>query len=160
MNPAVRADPAMTSYFDTGVLLKLYTAEPDSPKVERFVLRRGQPLHLTDLHRAEIASAFRLKQFRGEGTARQVSNALALVESDIRTGALRIVAIDWPAVWLACRDLSDKHAAKIGCRTLDTLHVACALALGATEFITTDRRQAKLAMRAGLSVIEPTNTIP
>jgi predicted nucleic acid-binding protein len=150
----------MTAYFDTGVLLKLYTAESDSPKVERFIRRRALPLHLTDLHRAEIAAAFRLKQFRGECSAAQASAALALVETDMRTGALRLVAIDWPDVWLVCRDLANKHAGKAGCRTLDTLHVACALALGVGEFVTTDRRQAALAVRARLRVIDPTQASP
>lgn len=150
----------MTRYFDTGILLKLYTAEPDSPEVERFVQRCALPLHITDLHRAEITTAFRLKQFRCECTAAQATAALALVESDIRTGVLRQVAVDWPDAWLACRDLANKHARKAGCRTLDTLHVACALALGVREFVTSDRRQLILAARVRLRVVDPTKPAP
>jgi predicted nucleic acid-binding protein len=42
--------------------------------------------------------------------------------------------------------------AKVGTRTLDTLHVASALELRATEFWTFDDRQAKLAKAVGLKV--------
>jgi len=38
----------------------------------------------------------------------------------------------------------------LGTRTLDTLHVACALELKAERFWTFDQRQAKLAKAAGL----------
>jgi predicted nucleic acid-binding protein len=50
--------------------------------------------------------------------------------------------------------LSADHTAATLCRTLDTLHVALALELGATEFCTFDHRQAALASLAGLTVIE------
>jgi hypothetical protein len=37
-------------------------------------------------------------------------------------------------------------------RTLDIIHVAAALAVGAKEFVTFDSRQAAVATRAGLTV--------
>jgi predicted nucleic acid-binding protein len=46
--------------------------------------------------------------------------------------------------------LARRHAAVLGTRTLDILHVAAALALGATRFVTSDRRQASLAKAARL----------
>lgn len=39
------------------------------------------------------------------------------------------------------------------CRSLDTLHVALALELGATEFCTFDARQAAMAKTANLAVM-------
>ncbi len=47
-------------------------------------------------------------------------------------------------------DLARKHVAHIGTRTLDSLHVACALELKADRFWTFDERQKKLAKAAGL----------
>ena len=44
------------------------------------------------------------------------------------------------------------HSATLGCRTLDIIHVAAALVIGAREFITFDGRQAALARQAGLTV--------
>ena len=48
--------------------------------------------------------------------------------------------------------LARTYVAKLGTRTLDTLHVAAALELKAQQFWTFDERQAKLAKAAGLKV--------
>jgi predicted nucleic acid-binding protein len=44
-----------------------------------------------------------------------------------------------------------KFGPQLGTRTLDTLHVASALELGASEFWTFDQRQQKLAKAVGLA---------
>ena len=44
------------------------------------------------------------------------------------------------------------HSEKLGTRSLDILHVASALVLGSTSFVTFDRRQAALARASGLKV--------
>ena len=44
-----------------------------------------------------------------------------------------------------CTDLARRYGPKLGIRTLDSLHVACALELKAERFWTFDERQAKLA---------------
>lgn len=49
-----------------------------------------------------------------------------------------------------CADLGRRYAPKFGMRTLDTLHVACALELKAERFWTFDERQAKLAKAQGM----------
>jgi predicted nucleic acid-binding protein len=49
-----------------------------------------------------------------------------------------------------CADLARRYGAKLGMRTLDTLHVACALELKVGRFWTFDERQAKLAKAVGL----------
>lgn len=49
-----------------------------------------------------------------------------------------------------CAELARRHGPKLGMRTLDTLHVACALELKADRFWTFDERQAKLAKAAGI----------
>jgi len=50
-------------------------------------------------------------------------------------------------------ELSRKHTASIGCRSLDVLHVASALELELKNFLTFDRRQQKLAAAAGIRPI-------
>jgi len=52
-----------------------------------------------------------------------------------------------------CAQLAHQHAARLGVRTLDTLHVASALELKAVHFWTFDERQAKLALAAGLKTV-------
>lgn len=145
----------MKSYYDTGLLLKLYTNERDSEVVQEFVVRHREALVFTPIHHAECVSALRLKCFRGEAAEEEVAGALRDMDCDVAAGVLRTVPVDWDAAWMRCRILSDAHAASTGCRTLDALHVACALLLGVDLLVTADSRQATLARKAGLSVVDP-----
>ncbi len=145
----------MSTYYDTGIILKLYTEEPDSPAARKLVTRRRVALHVTELHRAEFVNALRLKCFRRECSEAQAEQALAHLEEDFQAGILRMAALDWDAAWGDCRALSIAHAARTGCRTLDALHVAGALQLGCREFVTTDARQGALARICRLKVITP-----
>ncbi len=145
----------MQDYYDTGVLLKLYTNEPDSKRTASFVVRRARAIRITQLHLSEATTALQLKAYRGECSPEQAHAAISLIEDDLRSGMLRMAAIDWPDAWIRCQTLARTHAAKIGARTLDTLHVASALALHAHALITTDHRQADLARACGLKVMSP-----
>ena len=49
-----------------------------------------------------------------------------------------------------CVQLTRQYGSRVTLRTLDTLHVASALELGAERFWTFDERQTKLARAAGL----------
>jgi predicted nucleic acid-binding protein len=51
-----------------------------------------------------------------------------------------------------CADMGRQFGSKLGVRTLDSLHVACALELKAERFWTFDERQAKLAKAQGLKI--------
>ncbi|MEX2606386.1 MAG: type II toxin-antitoxin system VapC family toxin [Kiritimatiellia bacterium] len=146
----------MTGYYDTGILVKLYTVEPESAAVQAYVMHQAGPIPFHALHHSEIASAFHLKAFRGECSSAQANRALTDVEEDRRSGILLQQRPDWEKIWEKCLELSCAHAASTGCRTLDTLHVACAVELGYREFVTSDQRQAALAERLGITVCDPT----
>ncbi len=49
--------------------------------------------------------------------------------------------------------IATKRVARLGTRTLDIIHVACALAMKAETFSTFDDRQAKLARAVGLRTL-------
>ncbi len=145
----------MTRYYDTGVLLKLYTVEEGADEVREWVVRGGEALVFTSLHRSECVSVLRLKVFRGEGRLEQSAAALAALDEDVDAGVLRPTALDWDAVWERAERLARAHGATTGCRTLDMLHVASALQLDVQEMVTRDQRQAALAGMAGLLVVNP-----
>jgi len=145
----------LRAYYDTGILLKLYTAEPQSAAIQKFVEKRKEKLGVTDLHLAECAAALRLKEFRKECRRVQASAALSLINEDLKTGVLVRVDLNWGEAWEKCRALADQFAAETGARTLDTLHVAAARLLEAGSLVTSDRRQILLARRAGLTVVDP-----
>ncbi|MBN9689084.1 MAG: hypothetical protein J0M24_02505 [Verrucomicrobia bacterium] len=56
----------------------------------------------------------------------------------------------WLEVLLEAERLSAGNSEFLGTRSLDILHVASALVLGAEQFITFDLRQSSLASAAGL----------
>jgi predicted nucleic acid-binding protein len=145
----------MTRYYDTGILLKLYTEEEGSDRIRAWVVRRREAVAFTALHRAECVSALRLKVFRSECRPEQSDAAIAILDEDAAAGVLRRTALDWDEAWERAGILSRAHAAETGCRTLDGLHVACALQLGAREIVTSDKRQAALARKAGLKAVNP-----
>jgi predicted nucleic acid-binding protein len=109
----------------------------------------------TSLHRTECVSALRLKVFRGECRLEQSNAALANLDTDATAGVLKHTALEWDEVWAQVEILARTHAAATGCRTLDSLHVASALQLGAREMVTSDGRQAALARKSGLKVVNP-----
>lgn len=55
-----------------------------------------------------------------------------------------------PAAWNTCSDLALRFSSSLGVRTLDSLHVACALELKVDRFWTFDDRQTRLAEAVGL----------
>ncbi len=140
------------AYFDSAVILKIYVPEADSAAAAKIVQRQGYPLILTRLHELEIRNACRLKHGRGELSSDQLVRVVGRVEGDIAQGRLLRMLVDWPEVFARAEDLSARHAAECLARSLDILHVACALVLGAARLYSFDRRQRALAARAGLRV--------
>jgi len=142
-------------YYDTGLLLKLYTPESDSGRVQQFVIAAGEVIPFLSLHRSECASALHLKVFRGECDASQANRTLNDIQDDTRSGLLRLIEPDWEATWQKTLQLTQAHIGRTGCRTLDTQHVASALTLGFRQFATSDHRQSQLAETLGLVVHNP-----
>jgi predicted nucleic acid-binding protein len=87
---------------------------------------------------------------------RKISQA----EADIVFDTLKRYRVD--GLWLetampenafeVCTDLGRRYGPTLGMRTLDTLHVACALELKTERFWTFDERQAKLAKAQGMKI--------
>ena len=140
-------------YFDTGVLLKLYLPEPRAAEAMTFVNDCPGKPPVNHLHELEMRSALRQKAGRGELTQSERDALIAQVESDLANGVHERVTISWPDVFTTAEALSAAHGFATLCRSLDTLHVALALELGATEFSTFDLRQSRMATATGLTVI-------
>jgi predicted nucleic acid-binding protein len=107
---------------------------------------------LTPLHWAEWFHAIAQHVFRGSLNESKAGELHRLFEQDIKTGPWREVALPDKTFGL-CADLARQHGPKLGMRTLDTLHVACALELKAERFWTFDERQAKLAKAQGMKTV-------
>lgn len=139
------------TYLDTGCFVKLYYPEADSAQVIAKI--QGKSICYTPLHELEFVNALQLKIFQQNATPQQVTAARALVESDLKSGVLTAAGGDWSNLFREAVKLSEQHTGTIGCRSLDILHCAAAKVLAATDFISTDTRQKKLATAMGLNLV-------
>ena len=78
--------------------------------------------------------------------------ALTKFQSNLAAGAIVVAAVGWPDVHRVAETLSKRHTMAGGHRSMDVLHVATALHLGAREFLTFDANQRKLATAEKLRV--------
>jgi predicted nucleic acid-binding protein len=140
------------AYFDTSFITKWYLPEADSAEALRIRARFAPPGMLTHLHRLEIITAWQLKVFRREISSQLVEGAWSHLEQDVADGVWELPAYDLAQVFSRAESLSRQYSSNLGTRSLDVLHVASALVLGAPAFVTADARQARLAKAAGMRV--------
>lgn len=138
----------MSIYADTSFFVSLYL--PDRHSVEAELRMASKPrIWFVPLHRAEWMHAISQHVFRKEITALEARRAHAELEHDLGKGVW--LKVNFPeSVWDTCAELARRHGPRLGIRTLDSLHVAAALELGADAFWTFDERQAKLALAVGI----------
>lgn len=136
-------------YLDTSAFLKLYLRESGSQEVQDFVAAQDDPLPVWEILEGELTNALRLKVFWEEITKEQADAQIILYRQRKQQGFYHVPEIDRGALMDAFRILS-QETPRLGCRTLDILHVACASLLKPQAFITFDDRQRVLAEHADL----------
>jgi hypothetical protein len=82
----------------------------------------------------------------------EMNQSLAAFEQDVNTGRWKRPVYTAGSVKSKAEELSAIHSPVIGCRTIDIIHVAAAVVIGAEEFVTFDKRQVAMAKQAGLTV--------
>lgn len=140
------------AYADSSFLVSLHRADTRHAEAEAFMAAAALTLAFTPLHRVEVRNALRNVTEYGELTAAECRAAFRQIDEDLRDGLLIHAPVEWTNVFRRADELSEKHAAKDGQRTIDLLHVALALESGAKTFLSFDQRQRKLAKAAGLKV--------
>jgi predicted nucleic acid-binding protein len=140
----------LSVYADSSFIVSLYVTDIHSADARRRV-KGAPPLIVTPFHRAEWAHALAQHQFRGSLTSDDAREFSAQFIADEAAGLFRADVVPEKAFEL-CADLAHKHGARLAMRTLDSLHVACALELDAEQFWTYDERQEKLAKAQGLKI--------
>ena len=141
-------------YLDTSAMLKLYLREEGSEWVQAQVAAQSDPLPVWELQEAELTNALRLKVFWRDITAAQAEGQLDHFRSRKARGQYVFPLLDRAAHMERFRHLSF-HSMKLGTRTLDVMHVACACEIQADHFLSFDERQLSLAKLAGLRVLTP-----
>lgn len=142
----------MSVYLDTGLLVKSYVFEQDTPEAIAIIESAGDPLIFSHLHSIEIPNAIRLKRFREEITKAEETAAIRIFHSDIDAGRLVRPDYNLADVFILAEQLSAKHSAAMGSRSLDVLHVATAIKCDCDHLASWDERQRKIAALAGLKL--------
>jgi predicted nucleic acid-binding protein len=137
----------LTVYADTSFLVSLYLDDQHSHKARSRVLT--SPIWFTPFHLAEWAHAVSQHVFQGEMSPTESVRITRELEND--RSAQMWVEVELPEnAFELCADLVRGYGPKLGIRTLDSLHVTCALELKAEKFWTFDKCQLKLAKAVGL----------
>jgi predicted nucleic acid-binding protein len=148
----------MVAYPDTSFLCALYRTQANSPQAAAYFQSMHGPLEVTTLLLYEFRQAVRFqirlrRHHPNKGyPKREGTKMLVDLKSDLISGAVVIVPGPWPQVHIAAERLSELYTDANGHRSMDILHVATAIELGAKQFLTFDGNQKKLAEAEGLSV--------
>jgi predicted nucleic acid-binding protein len=138
----------LTIYADSSFLVSSYIDDVHSVEADRR-MDQFPSVWITPLNRSELAHAVHQYVFRGKLTPSEAKLVWDAFENDCAEGVW--VQTDLPeGTWETSIDLARRYGPTLGIRTLDSLHVACALELKALHFWTFDERQARLAKAAGL----------
>ena len=138
----------MSIYADTSFLVSAYVPDQHSSATNpRLASRPG--IWLTPLHSAEWIHAVERQVFQKKLSRQEAQRIYREFDTDRDSEVWIEVALP-DSVFVVCDDLSRRYTARLGNRTLDTLHVASALELEASSFWTFDERQSRLARAVGL----------
>lgn len=141
-------------YVDPSALARLYLHQAGSREMGAWRATASGALLVTHHGRTEVINAICRSAFLGQLDAKGLTEALADFSADFYAGHLRQADILWRAALNRAAELSRDHTPKLGTRSLDVLHVACALELKSRYFLTFDVRQRQLAAAVGLRNIQ------
>lgn len=148
----------MNCFPDTSFLCALYRNQISSAQADLYMAGLSGTLGVSSLLLLEFRQSARLQirlhlndRTRGfsQSEGQKMLNDLKI---DLNAGLLTVTPVDWSAVHQRAEALSSAHTLKSGHRLADILHVATALHLGVSEFLTFDANQKALAEAEGLVV--------
>jgi hypothetical protein len=142
----------VVTYPDTSFLVSLYIQEGTTVRAKSHMAAQMTSLPFTPFHRLELRTAFRLRAFQGLLDPADLQSALRQSEEDLAAKILEHTPLNWSKALREAERIGAEHLAEVGARSGDLLHVASAVVLGATDFLTFDQRQVALAKRVGLKV--------
>ena len=144
---------------DTSFLCAIYRHQDNSNAAADILKELAEPLSVSFMLLYEFRQSTRFQIFRHtQNPANGFPKAEGLkslcdLQSDITTGAVIVIPIDWADVHNIAERISAQYTMAKGHRTMDILHIATALHAGARQFISFDENQRKLAAAEGLEVL-------
>ena len=148
----------MIAYPDSSFLCAMFRNQANSAEAAKHFAQMPEPLYVASPLLFEFRQATRWQAFLHgkdpkKGFDRTIAQAaLAKFSANLASGAIVVVPVDWADVTSIAERLSAQYTWTEGYRGFDVLHVATALHLGATEFLSFDGKQKDLAEAEGLVV--------
>lgn len=139
-------------YAESSVLTSLVMRDFNSAKALQLTEKQESPLLFNVLLKLEVCNAIRFKVAAGELDEVAAAESGRKVEEMEKSGMWLVVEPEWERAFQRSVGFSKAHTAKLRTRSIDILHVAAAVELGATEFWSFDKRQRELAAAVGLSL--------
>jgi predicted nucleic acid-binding protein len=136
----------MKVFFDSSAFAKRYITEPGSDKVEKICLQSAV-LGVSSICLPEIISALSRLRRQSVITEGQYESAKQALLKDLEDALICNIT---PSV--IKQSIHILESSKV--RTLDALHVACALEFEAETFVSSDIQQLSAANKAGLKVLK------
>ena len=140
-------------YANTSFLGSFFVPDANSPAALTVVQSLTVSIAFTALHRLELRDALALAVFQGRMSNYQAQAVWQDVDCDLRSGLFLATPLKWYPILRKAALLSTQYTITTGCRSLDVLHVATALKMGTSKFLSFDLRQRSLATVLGLDVI-------
>ncbi len=137
---------------DTSFLFSLYGSDAHSSKAVAWAAQNTRALYLNSLTHYEFGNAVKFSEFRKVIPPGCAAQYWAEFEAAIAQGRLIVATSNLADVVDEAKRLSSTHTLHGGHRGFDILHVASALKMKATHFLTFDENQKKLAETEGLVV--------
>ena len=144
---------AEDTYVDPSALCRLYLHQEGSREMAAWRKRMKGSLPVTHHGRTEMVNAIGLAVHRKQLTVEEGMNAWNWLAEDFAHGHLVQMDILWRAALNRAIELSQAHTPRLGTRSLDVLHIACAVELKLRHFLTFDHRQQDLAVAVGLKLV-------
>ncbi len=135
---------------DTSFLFSLYANDVHTPRALAWTKKNPRPIFLSVLAEYELGNALRFAEFRKGIAAGNAAIFWAQFVADQKQGRIRVQISNLADVVGEAARLSASHTLAGGHRGFDILHVAAALQMTATTFLTFDANQKKLAKAEGL----------
>jgi len=137
---------------DTSFLVSLYGQDIHTPRAEAALRKLNNPLQVSPLNEFEFGNALQLLVFRKLTRPPEAAAIAALFQADIAEGRVVSNPCNLASAIVEAKRITAFRTASGGHRAFDVLHVAAALQMEATLFLSFDANQRKLAEKEGLAV--------
>lgn len=142
----------MVTYCDTSFLYSLYGNDAHSARAVAWVKHCTKAIHLNQLVHFEFGNALRFSEFRRAIPTGVAAMYWAGFEAAIAQRRLVVMTTNLADIVEEAKRISSQRTLTGGHRSFDLLHVASAIIANATQFLTFNDNQKKLAEAEGLIV--------